>query len=84
MIAFSVKYFSKHMVLQGVEKLFNEHLRFLPSVAKERLDGMSGRFIWVPDRTVANFSEEEILSDIRSKGPLYKLILEELLQETED
>lgn len=68
MISFSVKYFSKHGVLQGIDKLFHEYLDVIPSQVRERINGMSGRFIWVPDRTVANYSEEEILSDIRHKG----------------
>ena len=33
---------------------------------------------------VANYSEAEILNDIRCKGPLYKKMLEELLQQTEE
>lgn len=83
MISFSVKYFSKHEVLQGVNKLFDEYLNVMPSQVRERINGMPGRFIWVPDRTVANYSEEEILNDIRTRGPLYKKIMQELLEEAE-
>ena len=80
MISFSVKSFSRETTKIGVDKLFNNFLCHLPAQVRERLYGSSGRFIWVPDCSVANYSEEEILSDVRNQGPLHKKILREMLE----
>lgn len=83
MLAFYVKKFGACSIQNSLNEWYHNYFLTLPSIIQERISGTSGRFVWIPDRTVANYSEEEILKDIRYRGPLFKKIMQELLEEAE-
>lgn len=84
MLAFHVKKFGAGAIQNALNEWYHKYFCDLPHTITDKILGTSGRFVWIPDRTVANYSEAEILNDIRCKGPLYKKMLEELLQQTEE
>ena len=84
MIAFKVKSFGRETAVASLNRMFNDWIRHLPVTVRERLDGSSGRFVWIPDARGGSYSESDILDDVARRGPLYRKIMQSLIDEAEE